>query len=184
MQVKNFTVPDSYNLRDAVPVYPMDEGANVLKTSDQQIQLLNRLIEKIGKGSAKMEAVRESIANLETNLSGSNEKLNYNRIVQRVQGDEWVTPPGRVTETCGYADPENNQIHVRFWHLGARNEEEYLQAKAQFEKNIETLKGGLNDLKTVQIDVSQSLGLPTSALAAMAFATLALSYYMLFTNRF
>ncbi len=112
MQVKDFEIPDYYTRFENVPSYPMDAGANVLKTSDQQIQLLNRLIEKIEKGTAKMEAIRESIASLEKNLSGSAQEVNYNRIAQRVQGEEWVEPPGKVTEECGYADLQQNQVHV------------------------------------------------------------------------
>jgi len=160
MQVKDFEVPACYQSVEAVPSYPMDAGANVLKTSDQQIQLMNRLFEKIENSTAKMEAIRESIANLEVNLSGPNEKLNYNRILQRVQDNEWVTPTVEVTEELGYSDPEKNQVHVRLWHLGATNEEEYPIAKAQFENNIKKLERGLSVLKNVKLVKEQSYMIP------------------------
>ncbi len=61
------------------------------------------------------------------------------------------------------------------WYLGAKTEEEYLLAKAQFEKNIQALEQGLGYLKTQE----RSWRFPTLGMAAAAIAISVLAYKMI-----
>lgn len=167
-QISNFKIPEYYLNSDVAPSFPMDEGMNALKSSDQQLKLTDRLLENIEKGSVKLEAIRQSISNLESNLSGSNGSVDYNSIFQKVQQEEWVAPGIPVSSAGEYTNPESNQIHIRMWHLGVPNQEEYLRALPQFEGNISDLKGRLETLKTIEKKWTLKDNLTSSAVMGLA----------------